>query len=96
MVAWPYESYCRPDIFHKRWFEPTIIVTCVRWYHLWFSETRSERPASGWTVFRSSTRRLTGTAESGYPCAVQERLLFGYVSAIGGAASERQPSMNRQ
>jgi hypothetical protein len=23
---------CRPDIFRKRWFEPTIIVTCVRMY----------------------------------------------------------------
>src|SRR5215467_8914723 len=23
---------CRPPLFHKRWFEPTVIVTCVRWY----------------------------------------------------------------
>src|SRR5215813_5694421 len=23
---------CRPPLFHKRWFEPTVIVTCVRFY----------------------------------------------------------------
>ena len=23
---------CRPPLFHKRWFEPTVIVTWVRWY----------------------------------------------------------------
>ena len=23
---------CRPEMFRKRWFEPTVIVTCVRWY----------------------------------------------------------------
>lgn len=23
---------CRPPLFRKRQFEPTIIVTCVRWY----------------------------------------------------------------
>src|SRR5215471_15500885 len=23
---------CRPPLFHKRLFEPTVIVTCVRWY----------------------------------------------------------------
>ncbi len=23
---------CRPPLFRKRWFEPTVIVTCVRWY----------------------------------------------------------------
>jgi transposase-like protein len=22
----------RPPLFRKRWFEPTVIVTCVRWY----------------------------------------------------------------
>ena len=22
----------RPPLFHKRWFEPTVIVTCVRFY----------------------------------------------------------------
>src|SRR6516225_10155206 len=22
----------RPPLFWKRWFEPTVIVTCVRWY----------------------------------------------------------------
>jgi transposase-like protein len=22
----------RPSLFGKRWFEPTVIVTCVRWY----------------------------------------------------------------
>ena len=25
-------SSCRPPLFRKRQFEPTIIVTCVRWY----------------------------------------------------------------
>jgi transposase-like protein len=23
---------CRPPLFRKRWFEPTIIVTCASWY----------------------------------------------------------------
>ena len=23
---------CRPPLFHKRWFEPTVNVTCVRFY----------------------------------------------------------------
>jgi hypothetical protein len=34
--------------------------------------------------------------KSGDPHAVKEWLLLVYVSAIGGAASERQPSMSRQ
>jgi hypothetical protein len=31
VIGWPYESR-RPHLFRKRWFEPTVIVTCVRWY----------------------------------------------------------------
>src|SRR5215472_5250445 len=28
----------RPYLFRKRWFEPTVIVTCVRWYlRFWLS-----------------------------------------------------------
>jgi transposase-like protein len=23
---------CRSPLFHKRWFDPTVIVTCVRFY----------------------------------------------------------------
>src|SRR5215831_5360172 len=41
----------------------------LRWTH-WFSETRSERPASGWPVFRFSTRRLTGNCRRRDLCAV--------------------------
>src|SRR5262252_11255563 len=42
--------------------DPSHLESACR---LWLSETRSERPASGWPVFRFSTRRLEGTAESG-------------------------------
>jgi transposase-like protein len=43
----------RPHLFRKRWFEPTVIITCVRWY-LRFSlslrdvqELMAERGLSG-------------------------------------------------
>ena len=38
---------------------PKLGVSCP-----YGQKTRSERPASGWPVFRFSTRRLTGTVES--------------------------------
>jgi len=31
IVGWLYDFLPATSV-HKRWFEPTIIVTCVRWY----------------------------------------------------------------
>jgi transposase-like protein len=52
----------RPPLFHKRWFEPTVIVTCVRWYlrySLSLREVRALIAERGLSVHHTSIWRWT-------------------------------------
>jgi transposase, IS6 family len=52
----------RPPLFHKRWFEPTVIVTCVRWYlrySLSLREVRELIGERGLSVHHTSIWRWT-------------------------------------
>lgn len=54
----------RPPLFQKRWFEPTVIVTCVRWYlrySLSLREVRALIAERGVFVHHTSIWRWTQT-----------------------------------
>jgi hypothetical protein len=67
---------CRPLLFRKRKFEPTVIVTCVRWY-LRFSLSLRDleelmADAAYWLITRASGagRKLMALKSTG-GCAVR-------------------------
>src|SRR5499427_2002797 len=52
----------RPPLFWKRWFEPTVIVTCVRWYlrfSLSLREVKELMAERGLSVHHTSVWRWT-------------------------------------
>lgn len=53
---------CRPPLFRKRWFEPTVILTCVRWYlrfSLSFRDVQELIAERGLSVSHTSIWRWT-------------------------------------
>jgi hypothetical protein len=61
----------RPPLFHKRWFEPTVIVTCVRFYlrsgepHLGFARFAGAVPADATKATHPQQRELFKTCTLG-------------------------------